>query len=278
MKKVVRMLGLCALVALAFTSCKKNETNSTVTFKATMPQTVSDSRTYMDDYGFVLWSGNEQLAVYNLAGERDKATYKSGKDSGVANFVGDGTFFANITSPNEYVAYYPVVSPDEVKMVLPDEQQFVAYSFDNNLYPMYALNDANKNFEFHSDAGILTIRVKMDTDSQNTYTINHILLEATDTNDQLVGTMTYEWDSPFTGTPSYTKTLTSSTVDLLGCNTEPLSKDARDFNFVLFEGALANGFTVTLYLSNGQELSYTTSNNLPIAAQQRTLMQTIILN
>ena len=26
MKKVVRMLGLCALVALAFTACKKNET------------------------------------------------------------------------------------------------------------------------------------------------------------------------------------------------------------------------------------------------------------
>ena len=47
MKKVVRMLGLCALVALAFTACKKNDTQK-VTFTANVAQPVNDARTHAE--------------------------------------------------------------------------------------------------------------------------------------------------------------------------------------------------------------------------------------
>ena len=49
MKKVVRILGLCALVALAFTSCKKDKQNEELKFMASITQPVNTSKTHIDN-------------------------------------------------------------------------------------------------------------------------------------------------------------------------------------------------------------------------------------
>ena len=46
MKKVVRILGLCALAVLAFTSCNK-ETETELTFKASITQPTNTSKTHI---------------------------------------------------------------------------------------------------------------------------------------------------------------------------------------------------------------------------------------
>ena len=57
MKKVVRMSGLCALVALAFSACEKIDTTK-VSFTATINQPTTNTRTHAmglnNDY-FLVW-------------------------------------------------------------------------------------------------------------------------------------------------------------------------------------------------------------------------------
>ena len=59
MKKVVRILGLCALVALAFTSCKKDKQNEELKFMASITQPVNTSKTHIDNAtNMLVWDAN----------------------------------------------------------------------------------------------------------------------------------------------------------------------------------------------------------------------------
>jgi len=231
--------------------------------KNTMSQTVSGDRTHLNYSGpveyCVAWDSSDQILVINNDGsDCFNATVMSiGSFGTEATFEGDAAFLADIETDSMYTAFYPATNyttgDQTVSMTIPSVQTFTWGGFDTNLYPMYAANEGT-DFPFRSDAGLLTIGIRKDHESENHYTISRIVLEAVDANDQLVGTMTYAYDAPCSMDPTYTKSNTSNVVELVNCEVigELSSWDTYYFNFVLMEGALTGTFTVTLYDENDQ--------------------------
>jgi len=267
MKKVVRMLGLCALVALAFTSCKKKETNGNVTFKATINQSASE-RTYMTVEGLVNWSANDKIFVFKDAADFIPCTINYGVNDRVAYFEGNADFLSEIETANSYSAFYPVNEDksigNTVSLTIPEEQTYVPTSFATNLYPMYATNDGNKNFTFHSDAGVLAIAVTKSTQTSSAG-FDKIKVEATG----LVGTMVYDFDYPITKADPFTVEDPKDAV-ILNCdpNVEILLGEPRHYNIVLLPGTY--DITVTLY--NGEnKITLTSGDNNGISGESFTL-------
>ena len=176
MKKVIRIFGLCALVALTFTSCKKN-TTEVKSFKATTAQlqTNSDSKTHIGGGNaarqYFVWDAGNVIKVFNNQGQN--ASFEvSGLDQGgrAAEFhIYDSysEFMENITTPNIYTAYYPdaVCDHDEIAVPLPSRQMqaFLGaeYNISNNTFPMYGHNAVNEDgdpyFAFTSNACVMEV-------------------------------------------------------------------------------------------------------------------------
>jgi hypothetical protein len=254
MKKVVRMLGLCALVALAFTACKKNDTQK-VTFTGHAAQPTSDVRTHISDGTFLVWSENDQIKIFNEAGEdMDFTVQNSSGKPGVAVFTADDAdevaFVADLETA-DYTSFYPnaiVNENDKVVMTIPAEQDyFTGKEIGNNLYPMVGFNQGTDNFEFMSHAGFLYVAFAVSNDSEiDTYTIDKLVLRSKETTDYLTGNLVYEKDGL-----SYVLEGMGNVVTL----SDPIvleKGNAKNFTFVLPEGALASGFDIELYL--GDEL------------------------
>ena len=68
MKKVVRILGLCALVVLAVTACKKKDDSTKMGFTATITQPNNDSKTHIGDNNTLFWKAGDAIKVFNAAG------------------------------------------------------------------------------------------------------------------------------------------------------------------------------------------------------------------
>lgn len=284
MKKVVRMLGLCALVALAFTSCKKNDDTNKVTFKATAIQSSDQNRTYMDDSRYwVLWDDNDEITVFNNAGENPiVCPVISDYDKLTATFEGDGAYLANLATES-YTAFYPAsIDGGNVTMNIPATQQYVKNGFQDELFPMYAVNGGanGDDFQFATDAGLLGIVLKTAGNATKDYTISQIVVEAEDTNDELVGTMVYPYDAPVTGA-NYTVTSPSYQVTLQDCASEgALSRtDFRYYYFVLLDGALAGNFTVTITTTDNEVITLNSSaaDHNPIVKGKKLMMDSYSL-
>jgi hypothetical protein len=268
MKKVVRMLGLCALVALAFTACKKNDTQK-VSFTATMPQTVNDVRTHANDLGTALfWDEGNTITVLNAAGQDMDFTLVS-FDEQVATFTAEGnaaTFMQDIETA-DYVAFYPAVVDDEgVRMTIPAEQTYEeGVWFANDLYPMVGFNEGS-NFVFQSNCGFLFVQFKDPLGRQ----ADRVVLTA---NEDIAGDLVYAKDGL-----SYVFEGEGNVITMTCDGKQPLYPGlARDFTFVLPEGVLANGFTVEIYDGETCLGGATTQAPNPIVAQQFLIMPTIIL-
>jgi hypothetical protein len=254
MKKVVRMLGLCALVALAFTACKKNDTQK-VTFTGHAAQPTGDVRTHISDGTFLVWSENDQIKVFNEAGDdMDFTVQSSAGKPGVAVFTAEAAdevaFVADLETA-DYAAFYPnavVDENDKVVMVIPAEQDYyTGKEIGNNLYPMVGFNNHTDNFEFTSNAGFLNVRFQVSNTSEvDTFTIDKLVLRSKGNND-LTGNMIYEKDGS-----GYVFEGTGNVVTLSGDPIAIIKGSAKDFTFVLPAGALASGFDLDLYL--GDEL------------------------
>jgi len=301
MKKVVRMLGLCALVALAFTSCKKKETNGTVSFKAAMPETTTDNRTHLNVNNWVVWDAGDKITIFNNDGSGYIETeLENGQDATIATFKGDANFLANLETPNQYTAFYPVFNNDgtNVTFRISNQQNYVEDGFMDELYPMFAtnVNSATTDFQFKSQAGVLSIPIKMGNNQMEPYTIKRIVLTALYESEELVGDMTYSFDKPYETTPTYSRGNQSHIVELVNCDTEPLTSDARYFNFVLLEGALLPQpdnqptFKIELYDVNDNLIPVYNNDETPqlvnpltgytpygIVAQEKTMMAPIVL-
>ena len=266
MKKVVRMLGLCALVALAFTACKKNDTQK-VSFTATMPQTITDSRTHIQGMDLV-WDEDNTITVLNAAGEDMDFTLVSASDK-VATFTAEGdaaTFMQEIETA-DYVAFYPAVVDDEgVRLNVPAEQTYTPSGrFVNDLYPMVGFNEGN-NFVFQSNCGILSMTF-FAPDGQSRE-IDRVVLSA---NENIAGDMVYAKNGMsyvFEG---------ESNVITMTCETKQICYGdlGRQFNFVLPEGVLANGFNVKVYDGETVLGDFTTQNpqNVIVAQQIRAMYE-----
>ena len=253
MKKVVRMLGLCALVALAFTACKKNDTKS-VTFSASMPQTISDARTHAQGMDLV-WDDGDEIKVFNGAGVDYDFVLTDKTDKDATFFVDDveKVSFLSELQTADYTAFYPsaVVDGANVRMTIPATQTYVPqHNFVSGIYPMVGFNNAD-NFEFLSNAGFLN--VSFYAPQGTTREIDKVVLIA---NEAIAGDLVYAQNGL-----SYVFEGTSNVITML-CDTKQTCYPdlSRDFTFVLPEGTLANGFTVEVY--DGETLlgSYTTQN------------------
>ena len=284
MKKVVRMLGLCALVALAFASCKKKETNG-VTFKAGINQPTSNERTYINYRNMLAWSNNDKITVFDANGEyHDFTVFSTGDPMPGEEYNGTFrvtdpalvTFLGNLDTKESYTAFYPVEGENvtdggsglTVSLVIPNEQayntvdEFGLGSFSPNTYPMFAYNGAgtadSDEFMFHSDAGVVKFGFFNAPDHQ--IVVTGIVLTS---DDPLVGTITYPIDYPTNpdyatraqvGAIANTVTLTCNPGVVLG---EGMN-NIKYFNIVLLQGALANGFNVTINgTDNGSAFSHT---------------------
>ena len=265
MKKVVRMLGLCALVALAFTSCKKNETNGTVKFMATLSQPATDTRTHIEidgDIRGLYWNAEDEIKVVNKANNLAESFTLVSKNGQEAYFEGDAEFLANLDTDNSYIAFYPNAVEGEGCMELQVKplQNFGWDTFDNNTYPMYGFNgkkDEDNNFEFHSHAGILEVAFQLNDGFYPEGTeieLSNIVLRGSE-NDVLSCTMQYD----FNGVKTIKDDAIKSNSITLNCENKNVALQttrATVFYFVLPEGALANGFTITLNTKAGRSLTY----------------------
>ena len=274
MKKVVRMLGLCALVALAFTACKNDDTQK-VTFSASAVQPTSDARTHIDFGTFLVWDANDAIQIFNEDGNEMDFTVKSFSGRpGVALFTAETEaevgFVKDLETKN-YTAFYPnatVNADNKVVMEIPAEQLYVgAKDVDNHLYPMVGFNNGT-DFQFQSNAGFLNVPFRALEENQTLY-VDKVVLTSPDF---LTGSMIYDKDGQnyeFVGTGHQITVTCEEPVDVI-------HNMARDFTFVLPEGALTNGFTIDVYL--GDELLETyeaqahDGANAIVAEQFRTMI------
>ena len=265
MKKVVRMLGLCALVALAFTACKKDDTQK-VTFSASITQPTSVSRTHAVGFGnHLVWDAGDEIKVFDNTGANyDFALPNEGTFEKQATFnVEEGAkidFISNLfTQP--YYAFFPnaAVEGERVKMTIPAVQEYVPQrNFATDIYPMvgFNVNEAGEycdNFQFVSNAGFLNVSFTCPENQSGLIGITQVVLRSADpVNDLLTGTVYYDKDGQnyeFVGDGNEI-TMTPATSAVLDWQM------ARDFTFVLPEGALVSGFEIEVTLDNGQVKVY----------------------
>ena len=257
MKKAVRMLGLCALVALAFTACKKNNTQK-VSFTATMPQATTESRTHVqglnNDY-FLVWDDGDQIKVFNQVGEDCdfELTTQAGE---LATFTVEDadkiSFIADLESAR-YTAFYPnaVVDGNKVLLTIPEEQNYYPlHNFDNNTYPMYGVNNGT-NFEFLSNAGFLYLRFQAPEGQVKQF--DKVVVTANDPTDYLNGTFSYDKDARTYQLIRATNVVTITSASKLSV----LGDLLRDVTIILPEGALWSGFTVEVF--DGENCIFTKS-------------------
>jgi hypothetical protein len=272
MKKVVRMLGLCALVALAFTSCKKKETNGTITFKASINQPTYDGRTHIGPYGgnnyVVLWNANDQIDVFNEASEKETYIANNVNDQStlVATFDGNASFLSNLYMKDKYTAFYPAVGESEgfITLTIPQMQSHRSTTFANNTYPMWARNKADGNFEFTSDAGILNVRLRstsLDVEPVGNYFAKVSHLRVYSANEQLCGTMKYNVAGQLVGFDG-----NGHEVIMQGPAAGITVPDDYDTNFyiILPENVLAGPFVVEVYAPGVTEPIKVLEGNSPV--------------
>ena len=110
MKKVIKCLGMMALVALAFTSCKKTEQSTT---KVTMPQLIveDEDRAYIDASNHVTFEIGDRLMIFNISKTRPGmshcATYRAIEEGSHVEFVNSGMGTVGVALDGGYYAYYP---------------------------------------------------------------------------------------------------------------------------------------------------------------------------
>ena len=226
MKKVFRIMGLCALVALAATSCKKEEQKLASSFKAELTQPTSDAKTHLSGSD-LHWNSGDALKVFDNAGT---AYLFSTTDNNVkeATFTGETTLDAS----ESYAAFYPAagatLSGTEVLLGLPAVQTYAEGTFGNATYPMAATNTGT-SFTFHSPCGLLAIPVKGTGN---------------------IGQLRYNLNGEHQGLTNGQATVT------LDCGNIALdATNATTFYFVVPAGVFANGFKAVL--KNGTTELYT---------------------
>ena len=264
MKRVIRIMGLCALVALSATSCKKDEQKLTTSFKAELTQPASDAKTHLSGSD-LYWNSGDQIKVFDAEGN---AYPLSTTDNDVmeATFTGEATLDAN----GSYTAFYPAAGATkqgtEVLLDLPATQTYAEGTFGNATYPMAATN-TETSFTFHSTCGLLAIPV------QGTGNIGSIELTSKTAGENLAGQLCYDLSGSYQGLANGQTTVT------LNCGNLALdATNATTFYFVVPAGVFANGFKAVL--KNGDTELYTleTTQANTIAAESIKLMPAVTVS
>lgn len=117
MKKVIKCLGMMALVAVAFTSCKKEEVKSTISLTSQEFTIDDEDRAYMSEK-MTYFEIGDRVMVFNIS-----ETTPTQSSCGVYESIGEGTTVRFVNSgmgeaaqdalDAGYYAYYPWVEPFE---------------------------------------------------------------------------------------------------------------------------------------------------------------------
>lgn len=152
-------MGLCALVALAATSCQKNEEKLTNTFTAELNQPTCEGKTHIGADNYLVWDANDQVIVLNASTWEPQTFAATSGGTTHTTFTSTGMIDPNTT----YYAFYPVnyvtgIVGDYVSMTIPATQTYVEGSFATNTYPMAATNNGSGTaFSFRGMFGVLAI-------------------------------------------------------------------------------------------------------------------------
>jgi hypothetical protein len=113
MKKIVTSICMVALVALAFTSCKKKETSQVFAFNGTTEQLVNDEgsfeKVYLDDNYKVQFEENDIIELFNITNATG-TTSAAGMyylNSNLQFVPSSAQTYLNPTTSGNYYAFYP---------------------------------------------------------------------------------------------------------------------------------------------------------------------------
>ena len=255
MKQIMRIMGLCALVAVVATSCEKKEMQPSNTLTAVLNQPTSGDKTQIGADNYLVWSPNDQILVGDQTLTTQTFTAMS-SGSTHTDFTG-GTI-----DPNEgYWAFYPVNYVTDVDVVnglvtftVPATQTYVEGSFATNTYPMAASNGGSGTvFTFQGLFGVLAIPLTGEC------TVGSIVLE--DAMYHLSGQTTLRVSDLLAaegskGGKSNERTITLDCGD--GVTLSPTNPTT--FMFSLRPGALYSGFTITIKDPTGEVIATRTAS------------------
>lgn len=248
-------MGLCALVAIAATACKK-EAQTTSTLKATLTQPTSDAKTHLSGSD-LHWNSGDAIKVFDAVGN-DYLFTTTDANQATATFTSN-----EAVEVVGSTAYYPAAAVEKqgenILLTLPATQTYAEGTFGNATYPMAAEYSAD-GFTFHSPCGLLAIPVK------GTGNLGSIELTSK-INENLAGQLRYNLSG------AYQSLDNAQTKVTLECGNMTLNPDAATtFYFVLPAGVFANGFTAVL--KNGDTELYTleTTKDNAIVAEHIMLM------
>lgn len=179
MKSVIRYMCMIAMVALAFTSCNKNESKKT-TFTARTQKLVYESgmdRTYIGTDDLVHFEAGDVCMVFNInetnASQSHCATYEALEEGSVVTFQNCGLGEVAEERLDAFYAYYPggvgMVETllgdgeNKIKLFISPEQEYRQDMIPANSLPMAAkvenvdhLGDAD--FDFQNLFGVLQLK------------------------------------------------------------------------------------------------------------------------
>ena len=244
MKKVVRMIGLCALVMLAAVSCKKNEESAVMTFRATLTSPTYDAKTYLGPNFDLYWNSGDAIMLYAFDDDDlnliETAIFTTNDDGvKVAGFSG------SIAQAETYFAFYPASMTKDGNVKATSTQPFVPNGFPTDTYAMASrITDGSMDFQFQGLFGLLAIPMKGDATIgsielieegfklSGDFTLNFEAIEQGDWNN------IFEESDPRAGSNSI----------ILDCGTGgyTLSEVPVRAYFVLRPGACSHGFTVVV--------------------------------
>lgn len=274
MKKLALSVVVLAGLAL-LASCKKDNTTTEGTFKASIEQQNQNGKTAIDTtgtQGVITWSENDQILISN--GTEDKTfTLQTGAGSD------DGTFSTNgeFDMTGNYTAAYPAtanINGTTVTFSLPATQTMAdgeSGTFANGANPMVAVASGETNLAFKNPCGGLGIRLKGATEG---VTVTNIRIIGSDT-DVLWGDLTVTMNGNGTvASTSIANTATDKNKIDLTCNVTLSTTEAKRFFIVLPEGALQHGFTLEVSYGAADPYSKSTGDT-NIAQVERNMMKSL---
>ncbi len=256
MSHSVRILGLCALVALAATSCQKNEEKLTNTLTADLNQPTSESKTHIGADDYLVWDASDQVIVLDASTWESQMFAATSGGTTHTTFTGNGVIDPSAT----YYAFYPVnyvtnIVGDQVTMAVPATQTYVEGSFATNTYPMAATNyGSGTEFTFHGLFGVLAIPLI------GNCTIGSV--ELTDAAFNLCGQTTVDFNEYDLSKSSFVAPKsenTSRTITLTCEGGLALTSTPKVIMFALRPLACTYGFTVTFKDLDGEIIATQTA-------------------
>ena len=162
MRKVTKIMGLCALLVLATVSCKKSTEPVGISFKASINDPTCEGKNYLGSDNKLRWNAGDQVRVFVRNG--NSAVFET-QDEGATV----ATFSGIIGESDKYVAFYPAENCTEtqdgkVKMTLSDVQDYAPNGIADDTYPLAAVisglsNGSSFQTRFYGPCGLLCLQM-----------------------------------------------------------------------------------------------------------------------